>query len=110
MGFWSWFWIWTALSISALALLALIAKSLYNKLESAGHQAKRMLDKTIALASALEEKPEISAPESSLLADPAIAKARLLGLQKARVKKEEQRQRRLIASLKRFDPNESRFH
>jgi heme exporter protein D len=110
MGFWPWFWIWTALSISALALIALVAKSLYNKLESAGHQAKRLLEKTTALASAIEEKPKISAPESSLLADPAIAKARLLVLQKMKIKKQEQRQRRLIASLKRFDPNESRFH
>ena len=110
MGFWPWFWIWTALAIASLVILAFIAKSLLNKLESAGHQANRLLEKASALTAALDAKPEVKAPESSLLADPAIARARLLTLQKKKVKKQEQRQRRLIASLKRFDPNESRFH
>ena len=110
MGFWAWFWIWTSLVISALVGLAIIAKSLYNKLGSVEHQARRLLEKAIGLANTIETKPKISAPESSMLADPAIAKARLLKLRKLKVKKQEQRQRRLIASLKRFDPNESRFH
>lgn len=110
MGFWPWFWIWTALAISALLIYALIAKSLWIKLMSAGHQAMRLQDKATNLVTALEAKPKLVAPDSSLLADPAIARARLLGIQKAKIKKQEQRRRRLISSLKRFDPNESRFH
>ena len=110
MGFWTWYWIWTSLVLSSLVVFALIAKSIYNKLGLVDYQARRILEKATALAKVLETKPKISAPDSSVFADPAIAKARLLKLQKLKLKKQEQRQRRLISSLKRFDPNESRFH
>ena len=110
MGFWTWFWIWLVLSIAALAVLALIAKALVNKLGSAAHQAARLAETAQPLVNALDAKPAIERPSDSLLADPAIARARLISLQKAKIKKREKRQRRLIESLKRFDPNESRFH
>jgi flagellar biosynthesis/type III secretory pathway M-ring protein FliF/YscJ len=110
MGFWAWFWIWVGLSVCALVIFGFIAKSLLNKLGSAGHQAERLAQKAQVLAAAMQNKPNLERPQDSVLADPAIARARLLALQKAKVKKQQQRQRRLIASLKRFDPNESRFH
>lgn len=110
MGFWAWFWIWLSLGAAALAMLALVAKSLFNKLGSAAHQVERMASQAQALANALETKPTLERPSDSVLADPAVARARLIALQKAKIKKHEKRQRRLIASLKRFDPNESRFH
>jgi ribosomal protein S15P/S13E len=110
MGFWPWFWIWIGLGLSSLIVLALIASSLYNKLGTAAHQANRLLEKAKNLANAIETKPKVVSPQSSVESDPAIAKARRLKLQKQKIKKQEQRRRRLIASLKRFDPNESRFH
>lgn len=110
MGSLFWTWIWVALGLSALVVLGLLLKSILNRLLSAAHQAQRLAVKLEALAKLIEEKPQIEKPESSLLQDPNIALARRKTLLKARIKKEEQRQRRLIASLKRFDPNESRFH
>lgn len=110
MDFGAWFWIWLGLLVAALAGLLLIAKSLFNKLDSAAHQALRLASKAQELVTALETKPQLECPVDSLLADPAKARGRLLALRKAKIKKHEKRQRRLIASLKRFDPNESRFH
>ena len=110
MGFWAWFWIWLSLGVAAIALLALSAKSLFNKLGSAAHQFELIASKAQALANALDTKPKLERPSDSVLTDPAVTRARLIALQKAKIKKHEKRQRRLIASLKRFDPNESRFH
>ena len=110
MGFWAWLWIWTGLVVAALVLLGFIGKSLFNKLSDAGHQVARLADRGMGLAKAAQDKPVVQAPESSILADPTIAQARVRALRRAKVKKHEQRQRRLIKSLKRFDPNESRFH
>jgi flagellar biosynthesis/type III secretory pathway M-ring protein FliF/YscJ len=103
-----WLWTWASLAVASLAILGLILKSVFNRLLSAGHQAERLANKLEAL-SKLEDKPKLASPESSILQDPAIALGRRKELLKARIKKQEQRQRRLIASLKRFDPNESRF-
>ena len=110
MGFWGWFWIWVALSVGAIAIFALLGRSLWNRAVSAGHQASRLVEKGIALSNAMASKPNIKAPASSLLADPIAIQAQRKAMQKRKTKKHEQRQRRLIASLKRFDPNESRFH
>jgi len=110
MGVCAWFWIWATLSIGALAIFALIAKSLWNRGVSAAHQVSRLAEKGLALSKAMENKPTLQAPESSLLADPVAIQAKRKALQRLKTKKHEQRQRRLIASLKRFDPNESRFH
>lgn len=110
MGFWAWLWVWVGLSVLALMVFGFIGKSLFNKLGAAGHQAERLAQKAQILAEAIQNKPNLDRPQDSVLADPASARARLIALQKAKVKKQQQRQRRLIASLKRFDPNESRFH
>ena len=110
MGFWTWFWVWAGLSVLALVVFGFIGKSLFNKLGAAGHQAQRLAQKAQVLADAMQNKPSLERPQDSVLADPTAARARLIALQKSKVKKQQQRQRRLIASLKRFDPNESRFH
>jgi flagellar biosynthesis/type III secretory pathway M-ring protein FliF/YscJ len=105
-----WVWIWIALVLVATVTLGIIAKSLLNRAESAAHQALRLADQANRLTAALESKPTLESPGDSILADPIALQARRRALQKAKVKKQQQRQRRLIASLKRFDPNESRFH
>ena len=110
MGFWAWFWVWVVLSVSTLVIFGLILKSLFNKLGEAEHQAERIVQKAQVLTRALQSKPDLQKPQDSVLANPTSARARLIALRKAKVKKQQQRQRRLIASLKRFDPNESRFH
>lgn len=110
MGFWAWFWIWLSMGAVALTLLALAAKSLLNKLGSAVHQVDRMAKQARALVEEIENKPTLERPSDSVLADPARVRFRLMNLRKAKIKKHQKRQRRLIASLKRFDPNESRFH
>lgn len=110
MGVTFWVWTWILLVVFALVLFALIAKSLFNKLLSAAHQLERITTKLERLFALLDEKPSVQRPEDSLLADQGLVLARRKALLKAKIKKQEQRQRRLIASLKRFDPNESRFH
>lgn len=110
MGFWAWFWVWVGLSVFALVVFGFLAKSLFNKLGAAGHQAERLAYKAQILSDAVQNKPTLERPQDSVLSDPSSARARLIALRKAKVKKQQQRQRRLIASLKRFDPNESRFH
>jgi flagellar biosynthesis/type III secretory pathway M-ring protein FliF/YscJ len=110
MGQTFWIWTWAILVLLALIVFGFIFKSLFNSLLSAAHQLERVTQKLDELAKLLDEKPKVENPESSLLKDPGIALARRRELLKAKIKKQEQRQRRLIASLKRFDPNESRFH
>jgi hypothetical protein len=110
MGQTFWIWTWAILVLLALIVFGFILKSLFNSLLSAAHQLERVTQKLDELAKLLDEKPKVENPESSLLKDPGIALARRRELLKAKIKKQEQRQRRLIASLKRFDPNESRFH
>lgn len=110
MGFWFWFWIWLTLGLGALIALGFLAKSIFNRLESAAHQAMRLNDALSALSAELENRPKLESPQSNILDDPAVAVAKRRALQKARIKKQQQRQRRLIANLKHFDPNESRFH
>ena len=110
MGQSFWIWSWVVLVLSSLVFLAFLLKSLLNKAMSATHQLERVTQKLEQLSKLLEDKPVLAKPESALLQDPTIAMRRRKGLLKSKIKKQEQRQRRLIASLKRFDPNESRFH
>lgn len=110
MNFWAWFWIWVALALSALVVLAFIAKSLFNRLGEVAHQGMRLATQVEKLTEQIDKRPEIARPKDNLLDDPGLALARKRALSKAKTKKREQRQRRLIASLKHFDPNESRFH
>ena len=110
LGFWFWFWVWAGLGVSALVVLAFIGKSLYNRLLSAAHQGERIMEKVASLTSALEQKPTLEKPRANLNDEPQLAVARLNALKKVKNKKKQDRQRRLIASLRNFDPNESRFH
>ncbi len=110
MGFWGVFWLWASLSVGALVVLGFIGKSLYNRGLSAAHQAMRLSSQLEKLTAELERKQKLNPVEDSLLADPGKLQMRRKALAKAKIKKQEERQRRLIASLKRFDPNESRFH
>lgn len=104
-----WFWIWLALIIASSAVIGLLLKSVFNRLLDAAHQAQRLADKLELLSSKLEQKPTLEPVENSVLEEPGLVRQRRQRLLKARIKKQEQRQRRLIASLKSFDPNESRF-
>jgi hypothetical protein len=110
MSFWVWFWIWFALIISSLGTFIAIGLSLLRRLARANDQAKPLIVKLESLSQLAATKPQVAKPESSLLAEPAIAVARKQALQRAKIKKQQARERRLIASLKQFNPNESRFH
>lgn len=110
MGFWTWFWIWISLIVVSLIVLGFIGMSVLNRLESVAHQSGRLIRKLLELAAKIEDRPKLGPTTNNLLDDPALAVARRRSLQKARIKKHEQRQRRLRANLKHFDPNESRFH
>ncbi|MEN9956034.1 MAG: hypothetical protein RLY34_841 [Actinomycetota bacterium] len=110
MGQSFWIWTWVALGLLSTVFFAFLLKSLLNKAMSAAHQLERVTQKLERLSKLLEDKPVLAKPESALLQDPAIAIRRRKELLKSKIQKQEQRQRRLIASLKRFDPNESRFH
>lgn len=110
MGFWGIFWLWAALILSSLILFALIGLSLFHRLAAAAHQAKRIAERLEKLTNLMEKKPILSRGSDSILADPAGLQLRRRALIKAKVKKQEKRRRRLIASLKRFDSKESRFN
>ncbi|MEY4321927.1 MAG: hypothetical protein RL167_655 [Actinomycetota bacterium] len=110
MSFWIWFWIWTALIISALGVFTAIGFSLMKRLSEVSEQAKPLVAKMESLSQLAATKTQVPKPENSLLADPAVTIARRQALQKAKIKKQQAQERRLIASLKQFNPNESRFH
>lgn len=109
IGGWGWFWIWIFLGATALVIFGLLAKYLLNKFLEVAHQISRLVEKTDALISISRQKLKVENPEPSLKKDSKIEVSKRRALLKAKQKKKEQRQRRLIASLKKFDPNESRF-
>ncbi len=108
MGFWAWFAIWCTLAIAALGVLGLIGYELFGKVEGNLHQIGRLQSKIAPLIAALEDKEPASRPTESLL-DPATAISQRKSLVRARESKAQDRQRRLIARLKDFNPQESRF-
>jgi hypothetical protein len=105
------FWIlfWTGLFLGSLLINLLILKSLYNRAVSVLFQLNKMAVKSLALAEKVGLKPLLERPESSINKDPAIALAKRRGLLKSRLRKQQQRQRRLIESLKRRKSIERRF-
>jgi hypothetical protein len=105
------FWIlfWTGLFLGSLLINLLILKSLYNRAVSVLFQLNKIASKSLALAEKVGFKPLLERPESSINKDPAIAIAKRISLLKSRLKKQQQRQRRLIESLKRRKPIERRF-
>ena len=109
MGFWAWFWIWTALIIGALAVFALIGKSLFNSASAVFHQIERISKPALALAEAMANKPTLEDLESDLLTPVADAEAERTALLKQKSKKRAAQQRRLRNALKNIDVNESRF-
>lgn len=108
MDFWAWFWIWTALITASLAAFGYLGYELFIKAGAIWHQGQRLkkqIDPLIALASHREPAKR---PEESLLTPGATFRARK-NLLRAREEKAQARQRRLIARLKDFKPQESRF-
>ncbi|MEY4993836.1 MAG: hypothetical protein RIS82_958 [Actinomycetota bacterium] len=110
MGFWAWFWIWLGLAIAALVVLAIIGKSLFNRFLEVMHQLDRLTQRTEPLIQALNTPSEYEGPRDSLLEDPEVLLAQREATLRAKAKKQQARQRRLIGSLKNFNPDESRFH
>ncbi len=110
MGFWAWFWIWVLLSAAALVTLILIGKSLFNRALEVVHQLERLEPKTAALIAAIDNHEAAARPADNLSDDPGVARAAWRKLVVTKAKKRQARQRRLIASLKAFKPEESRFH
>lgn len=104
-----WVFFWLGLVISALVVNLLILRSLYLRGVAVVFQLNKIAVKSLALAEKIGLKPLVDRPESSLNKDPIIAVAKRKQLLKMRLKNQQQRQRRLIESLKRRKPNESRF-
>lgn len=109
IGGWGWLWIWATLIVASLALFGFITKSLFNRASGVLHQFSKLLTKATILSDLANQAMAVNKPESSINRDPKTVLAERRRLQKAKDKKKELRQRRLIASLKKFDPNESRF-
>jgi hypothetical protein len=108
MGFWTWFAIWSILAIAALGVLGFIGYELFGKVEANLHQIGRLQSKMAPLMAALEDKEPASRPAESLL-DPEATISQRKSLVRARESKAQDRQRRLIARLKDFKPQEGRF-
>ena len=104
-----WILLWSGLFLGSLLINLLILKSLYNRGVAVLFQLNKITVKSLALAEKIGLKPLVERPESSIDKDPAIAMSRRRGLLKSRLKKQQQRQRRLIESLKRRKSIESRF-
>lgn len=109
MGFWGIFWLWSLLLLGSLTFFAFLGMSLFNRLSAVAHQAERVAKRLEKLANELSKRPDLRRSTDSVLADPIELQLRRRNILKARTKKLEKRQRRLIASLKRFDSRESRF-
>jgi hypothetical protein len=105
------FWVlfWSGLILGSLVINLLISKSLYNRSLAVVFQLNKLTVKSLALAEKISLKPLVERPESSIDKDPAIALTERRSLLKSRLKKQQQRQRRLIESLKRRKPIERRF-
>jgi hypothetical protein len=105
------FWVlfWSGLILGSLVINLLIFKSLYNRSLAVLFQLNKLTVKSLALAEKIGLKPLVERPESSINKDPAIALTERRSLLKSRLKKQQQRQRRLIESLKRRKPIERRF-
>jgi hypothetical protein len=105
------FWVlfWLGLILGSLVINLLIFKSLYNRSLAVVFQLNKLTVKSLALAEKIGPKPLVERPESSIDKDPAIALTERRSLLKSRLKKQQQRQRRLIESLKRRKPIERRF-
>ncbi|MEO0027134.1 MAG: hypothetical protein RL716_465 [Actinomycetota bacterium] len=109
MGFWAWFWIWTTLLVSSVAVLGIITVGLWNRFSEVLHQFERLAKNSEALQVAMVKPDDVARPEDNLLDDPAVLVAERRHLLTGKQKKHEARQRRLIESLKHFNPDESRF-
>lgn len=104
-----WILLWSGLILGSLVINMLIFKSLFNRGVAVLFQLNKMAVKSLSLAQKFGLKPLLEKPESSINKDPVIAIAKRRSLLKTRLKKQEQRQRRLIESLKRRKPIERRF-
>lgn len=109
MGFWVWFWIWLGLAAATLAVLALIGKSLFNRFREVMHQVDRLAQRAEPLFEAINTPSSYQGPGNSLLENPEVLLAHREATLRAKAKKQQARQRRLIASLKNYNPDESRF-
>ncbi|MEY4423383.1 MAG: hypothetical protein RLZZ258_486 [Actinomycetota bacterium] len=109
MDFWAWFWIWTTLIVSAVAVLGIITVGLWNRLSEVLHQFERLATNSEALQAAMVKPDDVARPEDNLLDDPSELVAKRRRLIASKQKKHETRQRRLIESLKHFNPDESRL-
>jgi hypothetical protein len=110
MGFWAWFFIWAALGLASLVILGLIGKSLFNKSLEVAHQIGKVATEAQKLADLIDSRENPIAKPQSVLITPETASTQRRSFLKAKAKKREDRTRILIKSLKKFDPNESRFH
>jgi hypothetical protein len=110
VGFWAWFWIWCGLAAGALVVFGFIARSLFIRLEGVMHQLERILVHAEGLSAVMEAPADYVGPESNVLDNPDVLIAKRAQLLNDKAKKREARQRRLIRSLKNFNPDESRFH
>lgn len=108
MGFWAWFAIWCTLAVIAVGVLGFIGYELMGKMQSNLHQLERLEKQVAPLIKATKSREAAPRPSESLLS-PAETFARRKGLIRAREQKAQDRQRRLIARLKDFKPQESRF-
>jgi len=109
MGTTFWVLFWVVLFLVAGAVNMLILRSLYNRSLGVVFQLNKIALKSVALAEKIGLKPLVERPESSINQDPAVAISNRRILLKSRLKKQQQRQRRLIESLKRRKPIERRF-
>ena len=110
MGFWAWFFIWMTLVVLSLVAIGLIGKSLLNKSLEVAHQIGRVAAEAQKLANLIDSHEKFSAEANPELITPEHAATQRRSFLKAKAKKREDRTRILIKSLKKYDPNESRFH
>lgn len=110
MGFWTWFWIWTTLILGSGVVLGIISKGLLNRLGELLHQFERLAKNSEALQTSMVKPSDVTRPDDNLLDDPSPLVAERRRLLTGKQKKHQARQRRLIESLKHFNPDESRFN
>jgi hypothetical protein len=104
-------WLWVFLTIAGLGLIwhLLLAVGLLKKIKAIAIAAKPLVLKLSEISGALEAKPNLAAPKKAIDRPMDEVLVERLQIMKRRRKAKSDRQRRLIANLKKIDLSESRF-
>ena len=109
MGFWFWFWIFAGIAIVALVIYGYLLWDLAARAKSMQAPLKKLEEIAKNLEQTQSEAAEIPKLVSALEKSEQEVLTRRKEFEKAKRKRKEERQRRLVTRLKDIDYDESRL-